>query len=319
MIMVDGSWMAQFTEDGILANLSDMGYSFDDDIIPATTAICTVDGSVYLAPYYGNVTVMMYNKPLLEAAGYTDIAELDSWEDVMNIAKATSEAGKKGYLLRGGDAESMVVDFLPLLLANNGWVVDSEFKPTVNTDECKAALQQYIDLKAMGDIMVKDDMVAAVSNGDAALAVGWPGWVSNPTEDFNYTVIPTKLTEDDEPKLTAVYGVWTIGVPENAPNKDLSLKLIQHLMDADVQKASVEAGGVPCRKSVLEDPDVLKDHPAFAVVSNALAAGVYRPVMSTWVDYYNTFGAEIDNVVQGVKSVDQGLEDAQMNLEIFLN
>ena len=42
LCMVDGSWMAEFTANNVLANLSEMGYSFDDDIIPATTDICMV-------------------------------------------------------------------------------------------------------------------------------------------------------------------------------------------------------------------------------------------------------------------------------------
>ena len=54
LCMVDGSWMAEFTENGVLANLSEMGYSFDDDIIPATTTICKVGEDIYLAPYYGS-------------------------------------------------------------------------------------------------------------------------------------------------------------------------------------------------------------------------------------------------------------------------
>ena len=70
MMKVNGPWMAEFTENGVLANLSEMGYSFDDDIIPATTTICKVGEDIYLAPYYGNVTVMMYNKQLLADAGY---------------------------------------------------------------------------------------------------------------------------------------------------------------------------------------------------------------------------------------------------------
>ena len=49
LCMVDGSWMAEFTANGVLANLSEMGYSFDDDIIPATTAISYYDGDIYLA------------------------------------------------------------------------------------------------------------------------------------------------------------------------------------------------------------------------------------------------------------------------------
>ena len=39
LCMVDGSWMAEFTANNVLANLSEMGYSFDDDI-PA----CIYDG-----------------------------------------------------------------------------------------------------------------------------------------------------------------------------------------------------------------------------------------------------------------------------------
>ena len=46
LCMVDGSWMAEFTENNVLANLSEMGYSFDDDIIPATTTICKVDDNI---------------------------------------------------------------------------------------------------------------------------------------------------------------------------------------------------------------------------------------------------------------------------------
>ena len=38
LCMVDGSWMAEFTENNVLANLSEMGYSFDDDIIPPPSA-----------------------------------------------------------------------------------------------------------------------------------------------------------------------------------------------------------------------------------------------------------------------------------------
>ena len=68
LCMVDGSWMAEFTENNVLANLSEMGYSFDDDIIPATTAICKVGENIYLAPFFGNVTVMLYNKQLIADA-----------------------------------------------------------------------------------------------------------------------------------------------------------------------------------------------------------------------------------------------------------
>ena len=44
----------------------------DDDIIEATKKVCYSEGSVYLAPYYGNVTVLLYNKRLMEIAWEND-------------------------------------------------------------------------------------------------------------------------------------------------------------------------------------------------------------------------------------------------------
>ena len=161
LCMVDGSWMAEFTENGVLANLSELGYEFDEDIIPATTDICVVDGDIYLAPYFGNVTVMLYNKALIEAAGYAP-ADIDTFEDLMDIAKKTNAGGNMGFLIRGGSGDNIVSDFIPHLLAYGGWVVDDNNQPTVNTPEFKAAFENYIELYKLGDTLDKDMVVKVI-------------------------------------------------------------------------------------------------------------------------------------------------------------
>lgn len=318
LCMVDGSWMAEFTANNVLANLSEMGYSFDDDIIPATTSICMVDDDIYLAPYFGNVTVMLYNKQLIADAGYAP-EDIDTFEDLMDIAQKTNAAGKKGFLIRGGSGDNIVSDFIPHLLAYGGWVVDENNKPTVNTPEFKAAFENYIELYKLGDTMDKDDIVAAIDSGEAALGQGWPGWYV-PTADSaaNYTVIPTKLNDSDTAKKTAMQGVWTIGVCENSQNKELALELLEYLMDPEVLLSTIDEGGVPCRYSCLKNEDVLAKYPHLSTVCDALEVGVYRPVIEEWAEFTNTLGTEMDAVIQGVKSMDQGLADAQAALEALL-
>ena len=318
LCMVDGSWMAEFTANNVLANLSEMGYSFDDDIIPATTDICMVDGDIYLAPYFGNVTVMLYNKQLIADAGYAP-EDIDTFADLKDIAEKTNAAGKKGFLIRGGSGDNIVSDFIPHLLVHGGWVVDENNQPTVNTPEFKAAFQNYIDLYKLGDTMDKDDIVAAIDNGDAALGQGWPGWyVPTADSNANYTVIPTKLDDNDTPKNTSMYGVWTIGVCENSPNKELAVELLEYLMDPEVQLSTIDGGGVPCRYSCLLNEDVLAKYPHLETVCGALETGVYRPVIEEWAEFTNILGTEMDSVIQGVKSMDQGLADAQSALEALL-
>ena len=319
LFMVDGSWMAEFTENNVLANLSEMGYSFDDDIIPATTTICKVDDNIYLAPFFGNVTVMLYNKQLIADAGYTP-EDITTFEDLKVIAQKTKDAGKTGFLIRGGSADNIVSDFIPHLLVHGGWVIDENNQPTVDTPEFKAAMQEYLDLYALGGTMDKDDIVAAIDGGTAALGQAWPGWYV-PTADTNanYTVIPTKLNDSDTAKNTSMYGVWCIGIPNNAPHKDLALELLEYVMSPEVQLASIEVGGVPCRTSCLLNEDVLATYPQYETVCAALQTGVYRPVIAEWTQFTNILGTEMDNIIQGTKTIDQGLADAQTQLVELMN
>ena len=319
LCMVDGSWMAEFTENNVLANLSDMGYSFDDDIIPATTTICKVDNNIYLAPFFGNVTVMLYNKQLIADAGYAP-ENITTFEDLKTIAQKTKDAGKTGFLIRGGSADNIVSDFIPHLLVHGGWVIDENNQPTVDTPEFKAAMQEYLDLYALGGTMDKDDIVAAIDGGTAALGQAWPGWYV-PTADTNanYTVIPTKLNDSDTPKNTSMYGVWCIGIPNNAPHKDLALELLKYVMSPEVQLDSIQVGGVPCRTSCLLNKDVLATYPQYETVCAALQTGVYRPVIAEWTQFTSILGTEMDNIIQGTKTIDQGLADAQTQLVELMN
>ena len=319
LCMVDGSWMAEFTENNVLANLSDMGYSFDDDIIPATTTICKVDNNIYLAPFFGNVTVMLYNKQLIADAGYAP-EDITTFEDLKIIAQKTKDAGKTGFLIRGGSADNIVSDFIPHLLVHGGWVIDENNQPTVDTPEFKAAMQEYLDLYALGGTMDKDDIVAAIDGGTAALGQAWPGWYV-PTADTNAnnTVIPTKLNDSDTPKNTSMYGVWCIGIPNNAPHKDLALELLKYVMSPEVQLDSIQVGGVPCRTSCLLNKDVLATYPQYETVCAALQTGVYRPVIAEWTQFTNILGTEMDNIIQGTKTIDKGLADAQTQLVELMN
>ena len=298
----------------LIARIKELGYELDSDIIPATTSICVVDGDTYLAPYYGNVTVLLYNKANVEAAGY-DGDSIESLDDILDICQKAKAAGKKGFIYRGDTQNNMVVDFLPILLSFGGWVLDDNNQPTVDSPEFKEAMNFYLELIATGEAQKKDDLIASCDTGAGTMGVGWPGWYT-PTADStaDYCAITGAANDGDETYNANVYGVWTIGVPANSQNKEKAVELLSYLMDADVQKSTVPSGGVPCRYSSLQDPEVLATYPQYEVVCKALEGGVYRPVIAEWTQFYTILGTEMDNIVNGVKTVDAGLADAQAQL-----
>ena len=318
LCMVDGSWMAEFTANDVLANLSQLGYTLDDDIIPATTTISYYNNDVYLAPYYGNVTVLLYNKANVQAAGY-DADSIQSLDDMLKICQQAAKNGQKGFVYRGDSANNTVVDFLPILLSYGGWVLDENDQPAVNSDAFKQAMNFYLELIATGDAEVKDDLIASVDTGAGTMGIGWPGWYV-PTADSaaDYCAITGAAAAGDKTYNANVYGVWTLGITANSTHKETTLKLLQYLMNPDVQLSTVENGGVPCRYSSLQNESVLAKYPQYKVVCQALAGGVYRPVIEQWTDFYTILGTEMSNIINGTKTVDQGLDDAQTQLEALM-
>ena len=150
-------------------------------------------------------------------------------------------------------------------------------------------MEDYLALYNVGGTLDKDDIVASVTSGETAMAQIWPGWYT-PTADgpADYITIPTKLTDDSEPlDAVALQGVWCIGIPDNAPHKELAVELLEYVMSPEVQLASIENDGVPCRYSCLTDPTVLETYPHLETVCGALETGVYRPAIGNDMHFFH--------------------------------
>ena len=306
VIVVDGSWKAEFIDNDILADLTDLGYAYDEDIIPATLpAGIGPDGHAYLIPFYGNVTIFMYNQDLIDK--YNNGVVPTNWADVLTLAQTMKADGVDGYLLRAGAGDNNVSDFLPVLKSFGAWVMNDDYSEvTLNTPEAKAALQMYVDLYKAGNMLDKDNIVAAINSGSAAMGVGWPGWGAD-----HYVTIPTMSAEGAEAQNSSIYGCWFIGMAANSTHKDLALEFLKEVTSAEFQQSTVEIGGVPCRESCLLNEASLAINPNLEVVYNSLAVGTYRPFVTFWSEFYTTFGPYIEAAVMGQMTVDEAMEAAQ--------
>ncbi len=318
LCMVDGSWVSEFLYENILADLGELGYSLDDDIIPATTAICVQNGKTYLVPYYGNVTVMMYNQKTAQELGF-DLSDFDSAEQIYDFCTCSKLTGHGGFVYRGDTENNIVVDFLPVLRAYGGWVVDDNNNPTVNTEEFISAMEFYMHLVATGEAKPKEDLISAIEAGSMATAIGWPGWYSADSVSTDYVAFPGKAAPDSPSFNSNIYGIWTLGITDNSTNKELACELLTYLMDRDVQKATVADGGVPCRYSSLTDPDILAANPHLSEICTALENGIYRPVIQEWPRFYTILGKEMKKILNGDIPVKDGLDLAQSELEVLMN
>ena len=316
LVMIDDPVMPEFTENGVLQNLTAMGYKDDTDFVEKSLALGKspyAAGDTYALPFTGNVQLFFYNDSVLKEAG---MQLPSSWEDVLKTAKKIKSTGKAGYVIRGQQGNPIVSDFLPVLWAYGGDVFDENWNVVVDSPEAKKALKMYCDLFAAGANYEKNDIVASVANGNAGMALGWPSWfISSANAQAAYAAIPDRVSSSSEKHATGMIGNWMMGITANSNHKETALKLLTYLTSAEVQKAAVDKGGVPTRTSVFTDSAITSKYPYFSVIYDGTNNSVVRPRTPKWSSVENAFGIELSNVVSAGKSIDDGLAAAKKAIE----
>lgn len=134
---------------GWLTSLNDLPDSWDkDDILPAIAGGLTVDGELYAAPFYGESSMVMYRKDLMEAAGL-EMPEAPTWDFIREAAAAMTDKDGEiyGICLRGkaGWGENMA--FLSAMNNSFGgkWF-DEEWNAQFDGDAWKNTLTFYVDM-----------------------------------------------------------------------------------------------------------------------------------------------------------------------------
>lgn len=320
LAMADDPWMPELYEAGLFANLTQLGYKPDSDFVEESLAIGMHPygkGDIYSLPFSGNVQLLFYNQKIFEDNNFKIP---DSWEGALEIAKAVNgKDGKVGYVIRGQQGNPIVSDYLPVLWAYGGNVFDENWNVIVDSKEAKEALKMYMDLLANGANYEKNDIVAAVSDGKAAMSLGWPSWyISGETASAAYAPIPSKATNSSKPYATGMIGNWMMGVTANSANKELAMKFLIYATSAESQKIAAEYGGVPTRVSVFTDSELNKKYPYFTAILEGTENSVIRPRTPLWTDIETAYGAELSSAISGTKSIDQALADAKAAIEAIM-
>ncbi|WP_370229494.1 ABC transporter substrate-binding protein, partial [Salipiger bermudensis] len=138
-------WGAQ----GWLVSLNDLPAEWDaDDILPAIRGGLTVDGELYAAPFYGESSMVMYRKDLMDAAGM-EMPEAPTWDDIAAAAEAMTDKDNEiyGICLRGkaGWGENMAFLTATANAFGARWF-DENWQPQFDQPEWKETLEFYVNL-----------------------------------------------------------------------------------------------------------------------------------------------------------------------------
>ncbi|MBE5823449.1 MAG: extracellular solute-binding protein [Butyrivibrio sp.] len=314
VIMIDDPLMPEYIEKKIIQNLTQRGYLDDEDFVEKSKLLGKDPyplGATYALPFSGNVQLVFYNEELVE-----DPSVLENWGSIYSKCQEINQSGKKGYAIRGQSGNPIVSDFLPILWAFGGDLFNEDGKLILDSPQSREALEFYCKLYQTGGNYSKDELVNAITTGEAAIALGWPSWfVSGEGSKASIAQIPGKKTASSQVLATGEIGNWLLGVTSNSANPELALKLATYLTSEEVQRKALEYGGVPTRKSIFRDSEVLSKYPYFEQLYSGTNNSRVRPRTTKWAQIEEIFGKELVSCIDGEKTVNDAIESSQEAIE----
>ena len=268
------NWLIDLTE----PLKSDSAYDVDD-LLPPVRDVNSFEDKLFAVPFYGESSILMYNKEVLDAAGVT-LGANPTWQEIADAAKKAKTADMAGICMRGkpgwGDLFAPLTTVVQTFGGN--WY-DMDWKATVNTPEWKEAITFYktmLDESGQADPVSYsfNECLTALKEGkaamwaDASVAASMLEAADSPVKGkMGYAHMPVNKTDE-----SGWLWSWNLAVPASTKNKDAAIKFVKWATSKEYIKLVGEQIGwsnVPpgSRTSTYEIPEYKEAAAAYAPIT----------------------------------------------------
>lgn len=250
-----------------------------DDILPSVREALSYEDKLFAVPFYGESSILMYNKDVMDKAGVT-ISDHPTWQEVADAAAKVNTADMSGICMRGkpgwGDLFAPLTTVVQTFGGN--WY-DEDWNATVDTPEWKEAVSFY---KEMLDTSGQSDPVSysfnecltALKEGksamwaDASVAASILEADDSPVKgQMGYAHMPVVETEE-----SGWLWSWNLAIPASSKNQEAAQDFVKWATSKEYIKLVGEELGwslVPpgSRTSTYELPEYKKAAEAYAPIT----------------------------------------------------
>lgn len=325
-------WTNSFAQMGLLTAfndyLADSTVDVEKDFEAAALTLATVDDKLYALPWKVEAMGLLYNKTMFAEAGLDPEAPPATWAEVLEYSeKLTKDLNGDGIIdqygfgLVGNATGNCWFRFVPELWNAGGDVTNAEMtEATLNTPEAMEALTYYaVDLAKYAPEGATNNSATETrtlfGNGKVAMYIdGLPGvrlvQGEAPELDIGVGLWPGK-----DGYTNAGLGGWYVTIPHNAQNPDAAWDFVEHFVSKDVQEYYPTAfpGNISARSAErfsdsysLWQAEQLSHIRCFLPLNDVPSA--QEIVMNM-----------IQNVLSGMMTVEEALEDANTQMNDVLN
>ena len=320
----------------------EFGADYDvEDILPAMRGGLSANGNLYAAPFYGESSMIMYRKDLVDAAGMS-IDDNPKWTHIRDVAAKLHDPdnGTYGICLRGKPGWGDNMAFITTMANSFGaqWF-NMDWTPALDSPAWKEAVTFYVDLLTKygppgSEGNSFNEILALINEGkcgmwiDATIAASF---VTDPGQ----SKVADKMAFAQSPMMATNKGAnwlwaWALAIPAGTKQADDAKKFIEWA----TSKSYIELvaskngwGNVPTgtRQSTYDNPKfqeaatfdeaelkaILSANPEDSTLNPSPYVGVQFAAIPEFQAIGIAVGQQMTAALAGDISVDEALANAQ--------
>lgn len=319
--VIDQPWVAQFASADIIEQAPEsLSAEEEADIFTPLIESSTYEDTLYTMPWLNDIEYFFYNEQMVEDAGFS--GPPTTWEELVEQSNAMIEQGIVDHPMvwSWNQAEGLVCDFAVVAGSYGGGLMDDDQNVSLDSTENQEALQFMYEGIESGIFnpnsteYSEDDVQNTFISGKAAFAINWTYMYDNAkdpeqsqiSDDVGVALIPGT----DAAKSASINGGMGLGITSGSENPDEAWEFIRYLTSKEMQQSHVGIT-LPIWKSLYEDEEVLKVNPELVVVSQEQFQYLEsRPMVPEYGELSTAIQIELQNVLIGNKTAEQGLADS---------
>jgi multiple sugar transport system substrate-binding protein len=316
----DVIWTAEFAAQKWLYDMTPYIEAKTGDYLKAPLQTVQYDGKYWGVPETSDAGLLYVNTSKVK-----DVP--DTWQGVYESAKSNG-----GIVYQGAAYEGLTCDFLELLFASGGTVLnDDGTKATIDSPEAKAALDFMVEGVKSGAApksvvtYMEPESLAQWQTGEPAYMRNWPYAYALSNDKKQSPKTAGKFEAVPQPSFEGggkggILGGHNSVISAYSKNPGAALKLIEFIGSPEIQKAyATQFSLTPVRNDVYDDPAVKKAIPFSDALKQAVEQAGARPVSPVYPQISQAIYKNVNAALSGQKSSDQALKDAQSQIEKALS
>lgn len=243
IISVDGAWLSEFADMGILADVDAAGVDAG-----LANDIWEVDGTKYVVPVNNFAYPMYANMDILKDSGVTEIPK--TWTELIDACKKISDAGYSAFALNLGTTNA---NGIQNVFGGTGWASGIKLKDdsgaynTKGNKDLAALAELFKTLYDNGSLypgmstLEESEMTSNFAAGNCAFTLASAATMSQ-FKDVNFEAVTVPVRDGFEGQSGICYASWAVGISEASKNKEEAAKFINYLLGGmDGKDGSVSA------------------------------------------------------------------------------